>query len=215
MIPDWATERGHMVEKQLRRRGIRDERVLRAMGEIPREEFVPAGERVMAYGDDPVQIGFGQTVSQPYMTALMAESLELTGSETVLEVGAGCGYAAAVLGLLAARVVSIELIPSLAQLARDNLRRTGRGTNVAVVAGDGSMGYPEFAPYDAISVAAGAPDVPASLLAELKDPGLLVIPVGDRGDQELRVLHKAGGRIDSRVATLCRFVPLRGGEGWR
>ena len=133
----------------------------------------------------------------------------------MLEVGAGCGYAAAVLGALAARVISVEIIAGLVQQARENLRRTGRDSNVEVVAGDGSLGYAESAPYDAISVAAGAPDIPASLLEQLNDPGRLVIPVGERDDQELRVVSKEGGRIDYRVATLCRFVPLRGGEGWR
>jgi protein-L-isoaspartate(D-aspartate) O-methyltransferase len=204
-----------MVDRQLRRRHIRDERVLRAMLEIPREEFVPAEVRLLACQDDPVDIGYRQTISQPYMTALMAECLELEGHETVLEVGAGCGYAAAVLGALAARVISVEIIPSLANMARENLRKTGRDRNVSVVLGDGSMGFPEMAPYDAISVAAGAPDIPPALLEELNDPGTLVIPVGERWDQELRVLRKEGGRIDSRVATTCRFVPLRGGEGWQ
>jgi protein-L-isoaspartate(D-aspartate) O-methyltransferase len=203
-----------MVEAQLCRRGIRDERVLQAMREIPREEFVPAESRLMAYQDEPIPIGRGQTISQPYMTALMAESLDLAGTETVLEVGAGSGYAAAVLGTLVARVISVEIIPALAQLAGENLRRTGRDTNVTVVCGDGSMGYPEAAPFDAISVAAGAPEIPARLLEQLKDPGRLVIPVGDYGDQELRVVSKQHGRIDYRVAVLCRFVPLRGGEGW-
>jgi len=203
-----------MVETQLRRRGIHDERVLQAMREIPREEFVPVEARLMACQDEPIHIGHGQTISQPYMTALMAESLELTGAETVLEVGAGCGYAAAVMGTLASRVVAVEIIPALAELARENLRRTARDTNVTVVCGDGSLGYPEVAPFDAISVAAGAPEIPAALLEQLKDPGRLVIPVGDYGDQELRVVTKRHGRIDSRVAVLCRFVPLRGGEGW-
>jgi len=214
LIPDWATERRQMVETQLRRRHIRDERVLGAMLEIPREEFVPAESRVESYCDDPIHIGCGQTISQPYMTALMAEVLELRGTETVLEIGAGCGYAAAVLGMLAARVISLEIIPKLARLARENLRRTGRDANVEVVEGDGSMGFSERAPYDAISVAAGAPDVPAALLEQLNDPGCLVIPVGEPNDQELRVVWKRHGRIDYRVATFCRFVPLRGGEGW-
>ncbi len=204
-----------MVEKQLRRRHIRDERVLCAMLEIPREEFVPPDVRLLACQDDPVDIGYRQTISQPYMTALMAQCLELEGHEIVLEVGAGCGYAAAVLGALAARVISVEIIPALAQMARENLRKTGRDRNVTVVLGDGSMGFPEMAPYDAISVAAGAPDIPSALLEELNDPGILVIPVGERWDQELRVLRKAGNRIDSHVATTCRFVPLRGGEGWQ
>lgn len=203
-----------MVERQLWKRGIRDERVLRAMGEIPREEFIPAELRVFAYRDEPVEIGFGQTISQPYMTALMAEVLELDGSETVLEVGSGCGYAAAVLGALAARVISVEIVPGLVHLARGNLRRTRRDGNIVIVQGDGSVGYREGAPYDAISVAAGAPDVPVSLIDQLADPGRLAIPVGDRADQELRVVWKRHGRIDYRVATQCRFVLLRGGEGW-
>jgi protein-L-isoaspartate(D-aspartate) O-methyltransferase len=214
MIPDWAVERRDMIERQLRRRGIRDARVLRAMSEIPREEFVPIELRILAYGDAPVPIGFGQTISQPYMTALMAECLALSGTETILEVGAGCGYASAVLGTLAARVVAIELIPGLAGLARANLRRMGRGANVIVVEGDGSLGYRAAAPYDAISVAAAAPDVPRPLLDQLRDPGRAVIPVGSREDQELRVYTQRAGRVDYRVATQCRFVPLRGGEGW-
>lgn len=204
-----------MVEAQLRRRHIRDDRVLRAMQSIPREEFVPADVRLFSYQDDPVQIGYGQTISQPYMTALMAQSLELEGHETVLEVGSGCGYAAAVLGALASRVISVEIIHALAQMARENLRKTGRDRNVTVLAGDGSVGHPELAPYDAISVAAGAPDIPVALLEQLNDSGRLVIPVGERDDQELRIVWKEHGRIEYRVVTLCRFVPLRGGEGWR
>ena len=203
-----------MVDKQLRRRGIRDPRVLAAMGEIPREEFVPVELRVMSYQDDPVSLGHGQTISQPYMTALMAQELELTGTETVLEVGAGSGYAAAVLGALARSVITIDIVPAMAQLARDNLLRTARGSNVTVLDGDGSLGCAEMAPFDAISVAAAAPDVPATLLGQLRDPGRMVIPVGERGDQELLVVSKAGGRVETRVSTLCRFVLLRGGEGW-
>jgi protein-L-isoaspartate(D-aspartate) O-methyltransferase len=215
MIPDWETERREMVERQLRRRGIRDQRVLRAMSEIPREEFVPSDRRVMAYGDAPVDIGWGQTISQPYMTALMAQELELTGLETVLEIGAGSGYAAAVLGALAARVVAVEIVAALAQQARDNLKRAGRSAKVTVVEGDGGFGFAQLAPYDAISVAAAAPEIPAALLEQLNDPGRLVIPVGSRDDQELRVVTKRGGRIEQRVPTLCQFVPLRGAEGWR
>jgi len=204
-----------MVEIQLRRRGISDERVLAAMLEIPREEFVPPESRLFAYQDDPIPIGEGQTISQPYMTALMAESLALQGTEKVLEVGAGCGYAAAVLGALAASVTSVELLPILAQDARNNLRRTARNFNVDVVIGDGSLGYPPGAPYDAISVAAGAPEIPAALIEQLNDPGILVIPVGGWDDQELRVLTLRGGKTQSRVSTMCRFVPLRGDDGWR
>jgi protein-L-isoaspartate(D-aspartate) O-methyltransferase len=215
LIPDWAAERRNMVDAQLIRRGIRDERVLAAMREIPREEFVPTEARVTAYTDAPVGIGSGQTISQPYMTALMAQCLKLTGEEQVLEVGAGSGYAAAVLGRLAREVITVEIVPELAVLARENLRRTGFDANVQVVDGDGGWGYSAGAPYDAISVAAAAPEVPAALLEQLRDPGYLAIPVGTLEDQELRVLRKRWGRIQSRTATLCRFVPLRGGEGWR
>jgi protein-L-isoaspartate(D-aspartate) O-methyltransferase len=207
---DWSLKRRLMVERQLRARAIGDERVLAAMLEIPREEFIPERNRAASYADEPVSIGHGQTISQPYMTALMAQCLELQGTEMVLEVGAGCGYHAAVLGALAARVIAIELIPELAEMARDNLYRTGRAGNVTVVTGDGSLGYAEEAPYDAISVAAAASDIPSALLDQLKDPGRLVIPVGPYSEQELRVVRKEAGRIDWRVATYCRFVPLRG-----
>src|SRR5580700_4816846 len=176
MIPDWPCERRRMVDRQLRRRGIHNPRVLDAMLTIPREEFVPHEYRVCSYRDEPLQIGNGQTISQPYMIALMAELLELTGTETVLEVGTGCGYHAAVLGALAARVISIELIPSLARRAEENLKRTSLGGNVTVVCGDGSQGWPDAAPYAGISVAAAAPNIPAPLLAQLSDPGRLVIP---------------------------------------
>jgi len=215
MIPNWAEERRQMVGMQLRSRGLSDERVLSAMNEIPREEFVPLEARVLAYRDEPCPIGFGQTISQPYMTALMAQELHLAGSEKVLEVGAGSGYAAAVMGRLAGKVTTVEIVPQLVQLARANLRRTGRDRNIEVVDGDGGWGYEADAPYDAISVAAAAPDIPAALLEQLADPGILVIPVGSYADQELRVVTKRGSRIESRVATMCRFVPLRGGEGWQ
>jgi protein-L-isoaspartate(D-aspartate) O-methyltransferase len=214
VIPDWAAERRKMVETQLRRRDIYDVRVLSAMLEVPREEFVPVESRVLAYNDAPVSIGYGQTISQPYMVALMAQCLNLKGAERVLEVGAGCGYAAAVLGTLAREVITVEIVPELVALARLNLRRTGRDANVQVVGGDGGWGYDAKAPYDAISVAAAAPEIPESLLQQLADPGVLVIPVGSLVDQELRVVVKNKGRIDSRTATFCRFVPLRGGEGW-
>jgi len=200
---------------QLRKNGIRDQRVLDAMGRIPREEFVPAEVRVCSYQDDALPIGHGQTISQPYMIALMAELLELTGAETVLEIGGGCGYHAAVLGALAARVISIELIPGLARQAESSLQRTGLGGNITVICGDGSAGWPAAAPYDGISVAAGAPEVPAALLDQLADPGRLVIPVGGPLDQELRAISKSGGVLRERVATFCRFVPLRGHRGWQ
>jgi protein-L-isoaspartate(D-aspartate) O-methyltransferase len=214
MIPDWPTERAEMVERQLRSRGICDKRVLEAIRAIPREEFVPLESRVASYKDEPIAIGYGQTISQPYMTALMAQELELHGWETVLEIGAGSGYSAALLGTLAARVVGVELVPALAAIAEQNLRKTGRLANVMIVCGDGSNGWPELAPYDGISVAAAAPDVPLRLLEQLRDGGRLVIPVGDYQDQELRVIVKHGGQIRTRVATHCRFVPLLGREGW-
>lgn len=203
-----------MVEKQLRARGIEDPRVLDAMLRIPRQEFVPEHFRDQAYIDAPLAIGFGQTITQPYMTALMTELLQLTGAETVLEVGAGSGYHAAVLGALAARVFSIERIPELAILARANLQRAGLDRNITVVCGDGSLGLPEHAPFDAISVAAASPQTPPALIDQLADPGILVIPVGRREDQNLRVIRRQNGKIHTRVETGCRFVPLLGRQGW-
>ncbi len=204
-----------MVENHLKRRGLHDTRVLEAMGRIPRELFLPESEREFSYADEPLAIGHGQTISQPYITALMVQELALTGTERVLEVGAGCGYHAAVLGALAAEVVSVEIIGELAEMARRNLKAAGLAGNVRVVTGDGSLGYPPMAPYDSISVAAAAPDVPEQLIAQLRDPGRMVIPVGSLGEQELRVITKSGGKTTSRAAARCRFVPLRGGEGWK
>jgi len=206
---EWAEQRRLMVERQLRARGILDERVLAAMDEIPREEFVPTPYKGASYADDPAPIGHGQTISQPYMVALMAQCLELTGAETVLEVGAGCGYHAAVLGALAGRVITIERIPELAETARRNLEKIGRADNIMVICGDGAMGWPECAPYEGISVAAAADEVPPALIEQLAEGGLMVIPVGGGWEQELRVIRKQGGEISSRVATWCRFVPLR------
>lgn len=215
MIPDWPVERAEMVERQLRKRGIRDARVLAAILAIPREEFLPLEQRVNSYRDEPAPIGGGQTISQPYMTALMAQELRLEGDEKVLEVGAGSGYAAAVLGLLAARVIAIELLPGLAALAANNLRKTGFDRGVTVICADGSQGYAQDAPYHAISVAAAAAGVPEPLIEQLANGGRLVIPVGDYADQELRVITKSGNKVNTRVATHCRFVPLRGHHGWR
>jgi protein-L-isoaspartate(D-aspartate) O-methyltransferase len=210
-----AKERDEMVEQQIRRRGVNDPRVLAAIRAIPREEFVAPSRCERAYWDEPVSIGHGQTISQPYITALMAQSLELTGGETVLDVGSGSGYHAALLGLLAHRVVSIEIIPELAALAAANLARTGLDGNVEVFCGDGSRGWPQLAPFDAISVAAGAPEAPAALLDQLAEEGRLIIPVGSLEEQDLRLVKRRQGRFDTRIVTLCRFVPLRGGGGWR
>lgn len=204
-----------MVDRQLRARGIHDGRVLQAMLDIPRDEFVPAHCRDAVYEDEPLSIGYGQTISQPYMTALMAQTLALTGTERVLDVGSGSGYHAAVLGALAGQVVTIEIIPELAEIARWNLERTGRLHNIQVVCGDGSTGFPEEAPYSGISVAAGAPEVPVALLNQLAEGGRLVIPVGEMVDQELRVVTRVKDRFASQVVALCRFVPLRGFQGWR
>ncbi len=203
-----------MVEQQLRRRGVRDRRVLNAMLRIPREEFVPENLRGEAYSDAPLAIGHGQTISQPYMTALMAELLELRGDEKVLDVGTGSGYHAAVLGALAREVISIERIPELAEIARENLRRTGLDGNITVMCGDGSVGVPQSEPFDAISVAAASPGTPPTLLAQLRDPGILVIPAGTRKDQELQVVRKENGKIGTRVVSGCRFVPLLGREAF-
>ncbi len=201
--------RRRMVERQLRARAIRDERVLAAMAEIPRELFLPESQRAWAYEDEPAAIGHGQTISQPYMVALMVQCLELKGDERVLEVGAGSGYHAAVLGALAREVIALEVIPELAEQAQRNLEAVGRSGNVRVICVDGSLGYPELAPYDAISVAAAAAAIPQPLLEQLADPGRMVIPVGDGWDQELRLIWKRDGRLSQRVVTYCRFVPLR------
>lgn len=213
MNPERA--RYDMVRVQLEGRGIRDGRVLAAMGSLPRELFVAEDDAAYAYADCPVGIGYGQTISQPYMTALMCQELQLRGDETVLDVGTGSGYHAAVLASLARVVYSIEVIPELVEQARRNLAAAGLSERVSLICGDGSKGYAEAMPYDGISVAAAAPDVPHSLLEQLADPGRLVIPVGSREDQDLRIVRKLGGKIDWRVATMCRFVPLVGEEGWK
>jgi protein-L-isoaspartate(D-aspartate) O-methyltransferase len=204
-----------MVEKHLRARGIRDERVLHVMQTIPREEFVPPQFRENAYADTPLPIGYAQTITQPYMTALMVQLLELTGLEKVLEIGAGSGYHAAVLGALTRYVISVERIPELAAIAAENLRRNGLDANVRVICGDGSDGVPDEGPFDAISVAAGSPEIPPALLEQLGDPGILVIPVGGRLDQDLRVVHRIHGSMTTRTASGCRFVPLVGRAGWQ
>ena len=214
MPADFEAQREAMITRQLRARGIHDARLLDAVRRIPREEFVADEWRDYAYRDEPVPIGFGQTISQPYIAAVMVQTLQLEGHETVLDVGSGSGYHAALLGALAARVVSIERIPELTDFARANLERAGI-TNVIVVTGDGSKGYAPAAPYDAISVAAAAPDIPPALYEQLNDPGRLVIPLGSYEDQELRVVEKRGGQIESRLVTLCRFVPLLGEQGWK
>jgi protein-L-isoaspartate(D-aspartate) O-methyltransferase len=202
-----------MVRRQLRDRGLRDERVLAAMARVPREEFAHAESLREAYGDHPLPIGCAQTVSQPYMVAAMVEALQPEPDDRVLEIGTGTGYEAAVLAELAGEIWSIERFPELAEQARAILARLGY-SNVHVVQGDGSRGLPEHAPFTKILVAAGAPSVPPSLLAQLSEGGSLVIPVGSRTDQQIQVVRKTGGEFVTTSRELCRFVPLVGEEGW-
>ena len=195
------------------RTSITDERVLRAMERVPRERFVPPEHRDMAYEDIPLPIGAGQTISQPFIVALMTEALGLTGTEKVLEIGTGSGYQAAILGCLAGKVVTVERFPDLAESAAEKLRKLGL-LNVDVHVARESLGWPEEAPYDAIIVTAAAPRVPQSLLDQLKDGGRIVIPVGTRWDQELVVVTKSGDCITRASLGGCRFVPLIGSEAW-
>ncbi|HEY4973988.1 MAG TPA: protein-L-isoaspartate(D-aspartate) O-methyltransferase [Steroidobacteraceae bacterium] len=210
---EFAERRAGMVEEQLRGRGIRDERVLAAMGKVPRESFIAPEYAREAYADGPLPIGEGQTVSQPYMVAVMVEALEVQPSDRVLEVGTGTGYDAAVLAELAAEVWTIERHAELADQARQILLQLGC-RNVHVICGDGSLGLPEQAPFDKIVVAAGAPQAPPSLLAQLAEGSALVVPVGNRVDQQLQVMRKIAGEIITTRHVLCCFVPLVGAEGW-
>jgi protein-L-isoaspartate(D-aspartate) O-methyltransferase len=202
-----------MVEEQLRSRGIRDERVLAAMGKVPRDQFISAEDAANAYGDFPLPIGEGQTISQPYIVAAMVEALQPRPEDRVLEVGAGTGYQAAILGELTAEVWTIERHAELAERARQILQSLGY-TNVHVVHGDGSLGLPEQAPFDKILVAAAAPRIPETLISQLVDGGLLVVPVGTRLEQQVNVLRKLGDQISVSTHDLCRFVPLIGEQGW-
>lgn len=202
-----------MVEEQLRGRGIRDERVLSAMAKVPREAFVAAEDAANAYGDFPLPIGAGQTISQPYIVAAMLEKLELRPQDRVLEVGTGTGYEAAILGELTAEVWTIERQPELAEKAREILRSLGY-TNIHGVEGDGSCGLPHQAPFDKIVVAAAAPRIPETLVEQLANGGKMVLPVGTRQEQQLQVLQKIGGQVTVSLQDLCRFVPLVGEQGW-
>jgi protein-L-isoaspartate(D-aspartate) O-methyltransferase len=210
---DFETARLLMVETQLRRRGLRDERVLAAMASIPRERFVPEALRSCAYGDHALSIGEGQTISQPYMVARACELARIGPGDRVLDVGAGSGYQAAVLAQLAAQVTAIELVPELAERARAALTEIGV-TNATVVLGDGTLGYAPAAPYDAIVVAAGAPVVPQALITQLAQDGRLVIPLGDDVLQSLTVLTKTPHGIEQCAYDGCVYVPLRGSGGW-
>jgi protein-L-isoaspartate(D-aspartate) O-methyltransferase len=210
----YASEREHMVETQIVRRGVRDVRVLEAMRRVPRHVFVAHEYRYLAYSDGPLPIGNGQTISQPYIVALMSELLELKGDEKVLEIGTGSGYQAAVLACLAGEVHTIERYASLARYAAgifDDLCLE----NVHVHTGDGSKGLPEHAPYAGIIVTAAAPNIPRPLLDQLEDGGRLVIPVGSRGGQVLERWVRQGERFDYESIIPVAFVPLVGEQGWK
>jgi protein-L-isoaspartate(D-aspartate) O-methyltransferase len=211
----FASLRAEMVERNIVARGVRDALVLEAMRKVPRELFVPNSLREFAYEDSPLPIGGEQTISQPYIVAFMTEALMLRGGEKVLEIGAGSGYAAAVLSEIAADVYTVERLGRLADKAAATLADLGYD-NVHVLHGDGTQGWPEHAPYDAIVVAAGAPQVPRSLKQQLKVGGRLVIPVGaDQRAQELvRVVHISTNQYRGEDIAGVRFVPLIGDEGW-
>lgn len=206
--------RERMVETQLEGRGIRDERVLDAMRRVPRERFVPAEGRRGAYADRPLSIGKGQTISQPYMVATMLEALQCTPEDRALEIGAGSGYQAALLGELCDEVWAIEIVEELAVKAREVLFDLGYD-NVHIIVADGTEGLPEHAPYDRIIVAAAAPEMPEPLTEQLADGGRLVIPVGGRFSQKLVVVEREGDRLHRSEQLPCVFVPLVGRHGWR
>ncbi len=202
-----------MVERQLRRRGIDNERVLAAMGEVPREVFVPESHRGRAYADSALPIGEGQTISQPWIVAAICQALELKGSERVLEVGSGSGYSAAVLSRLAAEVVGVERHPALAARARRTLDALGVA-NVELTVGDGTRGVPERSPFEAIAVHATAPAPPQTLLAQLADGGRMVVPIAADGADLLTVFSRVGAELTREEIAPCRFVPLIGEEGF-
>jgi protein-L-isoaspartate(D-aspartate) O-methyltransferase len=218
---EFAAQRADMVEWQLRRRGIRDPRALNAMATVPRELFVPERYRRRAYADSALPIGHGQTISQPWIVAAIAEALALQGSERVLEVGTGSGYSAAVLGMVAGEVITIERVEELAVAARGLLAELGVA-NVQVVVGDGSAGFPEHAPYEAIAVHATAPSPPPTLIDQLAPGGRLVVPIASDAADMLTVFRRLNGDADLEtgdglqrtVIGPCRFVPLIGSEGY-
>ena len=211
---DYQTERLIMVDEQLRRRGISDRRVLEAMAKVPRHLFVLEDYRDSAYEDRPLPIGEGQTISQPYMVAIMTQSLELKGPERVLEIGTGSGYQTAILAELSQQVFTMERIPALTERARKVLGDLGY-SKISFFSGDGSRGWPEEAPFDGIMVTAGSPDVPPTLKSQLAKGGRLVIPTGPRFTQTLYKLTREGDRFTEEDVTGCVFVPLVGDYGWK
>ncbi len=212
-MSDFAGLRARMVEKQLRGRGIVDERVLAAMGEVPREAFVPEQLRHRAYADSALPIAERQTISQPWIVAAICQALELRGGERVLEVGTGSGYSACVLSLLAAEVVSVERHQALSLLAREALASLAV-TNVELIVGDGSRGVPERAPFEAIAVHAAAPAAPPALIAQLAEGGRLVVPIATQSDDRLTQLRRRGDELEAHTIAPARFVPLIGDEGF-
>ena len=204
---DFESARREMVEFQIKRRGVSDSRVVTAMSSVRREMFVPDELRGRAYEDRPLPIGYGQTISQPYIVAFMTEQLRPQSTDRVLEIGTGSGYQAAVLSRLAAEVYTIEIVRPLAQRAEAELRRLGYG-NVHVKAGDGYKGWPEHAPFDAIIVTAAPDHVPQPLIEQLKEGGRMVIPVGQSGAQQLFLLEKRDGQLKQRAVMPVQFVPF-------
>lgn len=211
---DFNKMRHAMVEEQLIRRGISDEKVLAAFRKVPREKFVPMDYQQNAYDDYPIPIGENQTISQPYMVALMTQCLEFRGGEKVLEIGTGSGYQMAILAEIAGKVYSVERLEGLAKRSQGTLSALGY-KNCKIKTGDGTLGWEENAPYDGIIVTAGAPAVPQSLVRQLKDGGRLVVPVGGGVGQVLTVIEKKGKAVTSREVCGCVFVPLIGKEGWQ
>jgi len=211
---DFDKERSRMVDEQIAFRGVTDPRVLAVMGKVPRHEFMPEALRTQAYGDHAMPIGEGQTISQPYIVALMTELLELKGDERVLEIGTGSGYQAAVLAELCQKVFTIERVKTLADKARATLDRLGY-KNVVMKVYDGTYGWKEMSPFDAIIVTAAAPDVPDTLVDQLKDGGRLVIPVGERYSQVLMKVIKSPSGVVTKTSIPCVFVPLIGAKGWK
>jgi len=211
---DYDALRSIMIERQLTARGITDKRVLEAFLNVSRHEFVPTELRAASYGDHPLPIGEGQTISQPYMVALMTQALGLSGNEKILEIGTGSGYQSAILARLAKEVYSVERLKGLSEKAGEILARLGHG-NVKLRVGDGTLGWEEHAPYDRIIVSAAAPAVPGSCIEQLANNGRLVIPVGSMSSQSLLIIEKKGNKIISRDLGGCVFVPLLGKEGWK
>jgi protein-L-isoaspartate(D-aspartate) O-methyltransferase len=206
-MPDLTTLRRQMVDSQLRARGISDQRVLDAMLRVPRHEFVPEAHRAQAYEDHPLPIGDNQTISQPYVVAVMLESLQLTPGDTVLEIGTGSGYVTALLAELAAQVFSVERHPALADNARQLLAALGY-TNVRVITGDGTLGIPAVAPFDAILVSAAALHVPPALLSQLREGARMIIPIGSPDSQQLQFIRMFNGQPSVSLREPVRFVPL-------